>query len=257
MSDHVTLMTSLVETEQPGMPGMRGVTLSGEPFASALVGAVAQNYHRLTERPVPELSDDLLGEKVTLVKAGDNMLGGSSIVGIEGRLFKSPNGYAILPKGKRSKGYRVNPEGLLDIIDGWTMGEAQKYVVTARAYYPELRNLTQERLAQLPGEDETDVCSLALLCRHPLFGGADCIWLIGEYWPDDDICDRSVLLIRPEFGCSESGSIFGKELLSFRALGEIVDFDPISFTEAVKLCDQDFDMACDWLFYRTRTAAAV
>jgi hypothetical protein len=256
MSDHVTLMTSLVETEMDG--GLRGITLSGEPYASALVGAVAENYWRLTERPKPELSDELIGEKITIVKSGENMLGGGSIVGIEGRIFQGSRGLAILPKGKRSKGYQVKEDGLLDIIEGWRMDEAQRLVVTARAHYPELVNLKPERLAQLPGEDEADpvMCSLALFGRNPVFGGSDCVWLIGEYWPEDDICDRNVLLIRPEFGVSEHGSCYGRELLTNRALGEIVGFEPISYGEAIGLCDKDFDEATSWLFNRPRVAAA-
>jgi hypothetical protein len=83
---------------------------------------------------------------------------------------------------------------------------------------------------------------------NPLFGATDCLWLIGEYWPEDDICDRNVLLIRPEFGTSEHGSCYGRDLLRNRALGEVVGFEPIPFDQAIKLCNLDFDEALARVF---------
>ena len=114
-----------------------------------------------------------------------------------------------------------------------------------RSNFPTLKKLTQERLEQLPGEGggEGEICSLAVFGGNPLFGAHDCLWLIGEYWPEDDICDRNVLLIRPEFGISEHGSCYGQDLLRNRAVGEVVGFEPITFAEAIGLCDLDFEEA--------------
>ena len=242
MSD-VTLLTSIVEEEMYGTPGLRSFKLSGEPHAAAIVGAVTANYHRITgrERPNEETLTALIGEKVTLILGGENMLGSGMLVGREGRLFPgSRGGVAILPKGKRSKGYVVDPSRVVDVLPGWDIAQAQANVAEVRSRYPLLRNLTQERLNSLPRNSET--CSLAVFGAHP-FGGADCLWMIGEYWPEDDICDTSVLLIRPEFGTSEHGSVYGQELLRMRQVGEVIGFEPIPFADAIKLCSLDFDEA--------------
>jgi len=178
------------------------------------------------------------------------------VIAREGKLFQGSQGVAILPKGKRTKGFRVDPGKVIDVFGGWCVDEVSEFVAEMRgAHYPELRNLTQERLEELPGEDQgPSVCSLAVFGSNPLFGATDCIWLIGEYWPEDDICDRNVLLIRPEFGTSEPGSCYGRDLLRNRALGEIVGFEPISFSEAIELCNVDFDVALDRIVGRTLVA---
>lgn len=245
MSD-TTLLTSVTEFKEDG-DGFTTIKLSGDPHAAAIVGAVAANYHRITGKPKPdeETLNALIGEKVTLILGGENMLGSNMLVAREGRLFAgSRGGVAILPKGKRSKGFVVDPKRVLDVFEGWVTNVAEANVTAVRNCYPELRNLTQERLNHLPQSPTHPHCSLALLGANPVFGGADCIWLIGEYWPDDDICDTNVLLIRPEFGVSEHGSCYGKDLLRNRQLGEIVGFDRIPFGDAIKLCDLDFDEAC-------------
>lgn len=246
MSD-TTLLTSIVETpRESSTPGVMMFSLSGEPYAAAIVNVVAANYERLTgrSRPNEETLQSLIGEKVTLILGGENMLGSGMLVAREGRLFAgSRGGVAILPKGKRSKGYVVDPKRVLDVLPGWCTNVAEANVMAVRHSYPELRNLTQERLNHLPQSPTHPHCTMALLGRNPVFGGDDCIWLIGEYWPEDDICDTHVLLIRPECGVSEHGSCYGQDLLRNRSLGEIVGFEPIPFSEAVALCDLDFDEA--------------
>jgi len=256
MSD-LTLLSSIVETPRDrGIPGVTTISLSGEPYAAAIVNVVAANYERLAgrQRPDEETLQSLIGKKVTLILGGENMLGSQMLVAREGRLFQGQRGLAVLPKGKRSKGYGVDPERVLDVFPGWCANVAEANVMAVRHCYPELINLTQERLQQLPRDSDT--CSLALLGTNRVFGGADCIWLIGEYWPEDDICDTNVLLIRPQYGVSEHGSCYGRDLLSNRALGEIVGFEPISFGEAVALCDLDFDRAFDAVIWRAMAVTA-
>ena len=258
MSDK-TLFTSIVEEKLEGSTyGITSFKLSGEPHASAIVNAVSGNYHRFSGRPRvdQETLEVMIGEKVTLVLGGESMMGGGLVIAREGKLFQGSQGVAILPKGKRTKGFRVDPGKVIDVFGGWCVDEVSEFVAEMRgAHYPKLRNLTQERLEELPGEDQgPSVCSLAVFGSNPLFGATDCIWLIGEYWPEDDICDRNVLLIRPEFGTSESGSCYGRDLLRNRALGEIVGFEPISFAEAISLCNIDFDEALDRIVGRTLVA---
>ena len=257
MSD-TTLLTSMVE-EEGSTPGFRTIKLSGEPYAAAIVGAVAANYHRVLGQfsRQPELEDleKFIGEKVTLLIGGENMLGSGMLVAREGRLFQSGANLAILPKGKRSKGYRVDPARVLDVQPGWVTNVFEANVECVRALYPQLTNLTQGHLNALPRQSDT--CSLAVFGANPTFGGADCLWLIGEYQPEDDICDTSVVLIRPEFGCSEHGSCYGQELLRNRQLGAFLEFQPIPFGEALALCDLPFDEAVAHVFGHSMSYEAV
>lgn len=251
------LLSGLVEKdEESHTPGFRVIKLSGEPYANAMTNIVVANYNRITGRPVPTVEDlqAKIGEKVTLVRSGANMIGASLLNAIEGKLFPSTRGegqIGILPKGARTKGYLVDPEKLVDLIDGYSTATAQQFAADVRAVYPELVNLTQERLEQLPGEGQGgDTLSLALLgeWRLPDSRAVDAIWLLGEYWKDEDICDQSVLLIRPEHGTSEHGSVFGQQLLGNRAIGEIVGFPGISFRDAIHMCDVDFNEASQAIF---------
>ena len=261
------LLSGLVEkTEEDGYTEGITVTtfkLSGEPYANAIVNAVVANYNRITEREQPTAEELLerVGEKVTLVRTGENMLGSSILNAIEGKLFESSRGpgqLGILPKGARSKGFVVDPAKVIDIIPGYSTEQAQEYVASVRAYYPQLQNLTKERLLELPREgDGGETCALALLgeWRMPDSRSLDAIWLIGEYWPDEDICDRSVLLIRPEYGTSEHGSVYGDQLLRSNGIGEILDFEPIPYGAAIELCFVDFDVASKAIFDRAGVTA--
>jgi hypothetical protein len=240
-----TLLTAVVEErQQDSLPGMTVVKISGEPSAAAVVSAVAGNYSRISGHPKPteEQLIGMIGERVTLIVLAENMLGAEAIVAREGRLFAGTRGpVAIMPKGARKKGYVVDSSKVLDVLPGYTPGTAQLRVDKVRDRFPRLRPFTQERLEELP--QESSVCSMALFGRSPMWDAPDCIWLLGEYWPEDDICDCNVLLIRPEFAVSESGSCYGRELLANRALGEVVDFEPIPFGEAIMMCEIPYEDA--------------
>jgi len=246
MSSATTLLTSLVESEETLDSGIRVTRFNagGEPAAKAIVNAVAANYHRLTgrDRVDDDTFEERIGEKVTLVLTGENIVGAPLIVAQEGTLFEGSSGVAVLPKGKRKHGLRVDASKVLDVIDGYQAELARYQVDKAREQLPTLRNLTRERLLELPGENAGDTCTLAVFGTHPLFDAPDCLWLIGEYWPDDDIVEKCVLLIRPEHGVSETGSIYGRELLAFPA-GEVVGFHPIPFRDAAELAQLDYDVA--------------
>lgn len=248
MSD-VTLLSSIDDGVVDGN-GFRTIKITGEPYMAAMTSAIIANYERVTGRPRPglEVLEALVGTKVTLIITGENAFGSGIAIAREGKLFiGASGGLAILPKGARSKGYRVDPAKVLDVFAGYSAELAAETVALVRAQYPQLRNLTQERLEQLPRD--SDVCSLAVFGSNPMWGAPDCLWLIGEYWPEDDICDTNVLLIRPEFGTSESGSCYGRDLLRNQALGEVIGFEPIPFSQAIELCNDDFDYALAHVFH--------
>lgn len=241
----VTLLTSWEERREELTGGMYAVRISsGEPHTRAIFAAVIDRYGEVTKRPRPTVEEleQFIDAKVTLVQHGENFIGGGVLAAEEGRLFKTSSGVlGILPKGKRSKGLRVKPDNVLDLIPGWAADEAAKLVGQVREHMPTLRPLTQERLLELPSNSDT--ISLCVFGEHHLPDSrqADALWLIRNYLRGDDIVE-GVLLCRPEHGVSENGSIWGRQLLGSN-VGEVGGFSPITFAEAIELCDADFDEA--------------
>jgi len=72
--------------------------------------------------------------------------------------------------------------------------------------------------------------------RLPHATAPGAIWLLHSYLPGDDIAE-GVLLVRPELGVSEHGSVFGRQLLQLG--GEIVDAPVVPWREALRLVDDD------------------
>jgi hypothetical protein len=253
----VTLLTSIREHRVSDT--MVRFSPAGELDGIALVNAVLDRYAAVLDREPPsrERLEELAGEKVTLVRKAESLYGAGMIVADEGRLGTlAGGGLGLLPKGAKSRGFRVDPDRVLDVLDGWDVAEAQRLVDVVRDRFPKLQPLTQERLSDLPSGRAATV-SLAVFGTHPGFPGtgrcADAVWLIGSYDAEDDILDDSVLLIRPEVGVSEHGSSYGRDLLRL-PVGEVVGFEPIPFAEAVRLCDVDHDEALDRLFGRELTS---
>jgi len=241
VSTDVTLLTSIVEHPEPSsVPGTQVTRLSvgGDPDAEAIVAAVTADYHRVTGRP-PVTDEQLAGlvtHKVTLLRIGENMLGARAIVASPGTIFRGSR-LALLPKGSRRHGFGISAGSVLDVAPGYAGVEVLRQRVAAvRATLPDLTELTKERLAQLPtrGRD----CTLAVFCTwqlpHATAPGA--IWLLHSYLPGDDIAE-GVLLVRPELGVSEHGSVFGRQLLQLG--GEIVDAPVVPWREALRLVDDD------------------
>jgi hypothetical protein len=252
MSHATPLLSSVV---QRPVDGQMMTKLSGEPDAAAVVAAVVQNYHRLTGQPRLSIADVLaerIGDRVTLVLTGETMFGGGVISAQEGTLFQGQRGIGLLPKGARKRGMLVPPDRVLDVLDGWVTPAAQNLIDQSRDHYPHLEPLTQEHFAALPGS--SDECSLAVFGHWPMpdCNSYDAVWLLGEYDGADDIADCAVLLIRPEHGSSEHGSVFGRQLLNLH-VGVVSDFKPIQFAEALTLCDLDFDEATRAVFGRVRS----
>lgn len=259
MSDaQTTLLTSWEERrEETGLEGMHFVVLSsGEPHTRAIFNAVRGRYNDVTGRPRPTEEDvqNLLGEKVTLVKAGENMIGGGVIVAHEGTLMIGGSGHVmLLPKRARRKGYGIDYKGLLDVIPGYSTAKAQGLVVQAREHFPKLRKITPERLQEMPSNSSTlSLCAFGTH-RLPDSEQVDALFLACEYMASEDIVDASVLLVRPEHGVSEHGSMWGRQLMD--SFGEVEGFEPISFAEGLELCNVDFDEAYARVMNRRLIAA--
>ncbi len=240
----VTLLTSIVEyVEDHGGGSAVCFSLSGEPHAAAIVDAVAADYTRRTGRPeiTPDLLDAHVDRKVSVLRVSRNMMGAASILAEEGRVFRGSRGPALLPKGKRAYGWSLNPAGMLDVEPGYggipTLAER---VASVQATLPDLRPLTPERLCQLPTRGAT--CSLAVFGTWPMpdVRAAGAIWLLHSYLPDDDIAE-GVLLLRPEHGVSEHGSVYGRQLL--RVGGEITGAPALPLSAALELTSADYDVA--------------
>lgn len=246
MSDTMLLSSVVENTREEGGVVFTRLSVGGNPHAAAIVNAVNMHYNRLVgrDRPTEDSLREMIGEKVTLIRGGENFIGAGMIKALEGRLLDYEGKLAVIPKGKRTRGYLVQMGSLLDALPGWVTGEADRLVADARSHFPELKPLTRERLLELPPSPD-DTCTVALFGTRQFPGetaGTDCVYLLGTYDPDSDIVDYCVLLIRPEAGVSEEGSAYGRDLLH-QTWGEIVGFTPISYKHATDLCDLDFDDA--------------
>ena len=245
------LLTSWEEQEESLEGGFRvtRISIGGDRHAMAILAAVVEQYNFLAERPRPS-EDDLhllVGNKVTLVRTGENMVGGGLFVAQEGKLFATPSGLGILPKGARSKGFRVQPEKVLDVFPGYDTDSAIEVVGRVRSYFPQVRQLTQERLEEMPSQygETSHALGLCLFGTYRMPDGhqTDALVLMGEYDKENDIVDGGVVLLRPSVGVSEHGSAYGRDLLHTHVLGEVVGYEPISFAEGIELCNLEFEEA--------------
>lgn len=246
MDNAVRLLSSLVQREHSDGPvGMVSTNLAGDPDQAAIVTAVVTDYHQRSGRPevTDEAVEALVDQQMTLTLVTTGAFGASSIWAIEATIKRAAaDGLAILPKGRRTRGYRLDPAKVLDLERGFGGIEVlRRRVEQVRAAFPQVKPLTKERLGELP-DDRTDQIAMAVFGTHRMPDGPapGCLWLVESYEPADDIVD-GVLIIRPEHGFSEHGSTYGKDLL--RAGGEVVGFQPMTFGQALDLCDQDYEQA--------------
>lgn len=252
MSDATTtLLTSWGEREEESLGnGMVAIKLdSGKPHTRAIFRAVKARYNEFTgrERPGEEDVRELVGQKVTLVRSGENMLGGEMIVATEGTIFVgSSHGrpLAIKPKRNRTNGLRLDLTNVLDVIPGYSTSTAQDFVDMTRGSLPKLKEITKERLLELPRSWDNEQITFCAFGTHRLPGSeqADAICMFAEYDDENDILDTGVVLVRPSHGVSEHGSMYGQQLLA-GLWGEVVGFQGMTFSEAIKLCELDFEEA--------------
>jgi hypothetical protein len=260
-SSDVTLLTGTVDTPlESAVEGAQVFSMSSQPHANAIVNAVIGGWYEKTGRPEPDFESALgsyMDEKVTLVLHGSNMLGSTALLAREGRVFVGQRGIGVMPKGNRRNGYLVDPKHTLDLLPGYAAAEAKRLTDETRSQYPLLDKLTQERLEQLPPYEPSGDIHLCVFGTWDTPEGrtTDAIWLIGAYNKESDIVDNSVLLIRPEYGVSESGSVYGEQLLRAN-VGVVVGmpggkgapFPGMKFRDAVSLTNLDYEEAAATVF---------
>jgi len=232
-----TLLTSIITHEYESESGIitSQIEISGNRTQGHIVAAVRHAYPNIQD--VTETLAALDGQKVTILQESANTFGASMLTAWEGTLFK--DGQALLPKGKRTKGYRVDVSRVLDIVPGYRVGVFRHNVDAVRARYPEIRELTRERLESLPNRGSN--CTLGVFGSMELQGANRCydaVWLIHSYISGDDIAE-GVLYVRKDAGYSEHGSIYGTQLEQMG--GEIIGDISISLQDSLDMIDLDHD----------------
>jgi hypothetical protein len=240
------LLTSWEEKEETLEGGFRVTRISfgGDRHVMAILGAVIEQYNFLAQRERPSEEDlySMVGSRVTLIRTGENMLGGGLLVAQEGKLFAGASGLGILPKGARKNGWRVKPHTVLDVLPGYDTDGAVELAGRVREHFPKLKPFDRTRLEELPSNSETLSLCLFGTYQMPDSAQVDALYLASEYDRVDDIVE-GVVLLRPQNGVSEHGSRYGDQLLHHDVLGEVVGFEPISFAEGIHLCNLDFEEA--------------
>lgn len=248
MSD--VLMSSIEEkVENDGGVMIRSFSLTGDPHLGALVDAVKYDYHRVTGRPRLTLDDmrAMDGAKVTILRTGESMFGTGSIQAHEGTIFLGSGGrVAYLPKGKRKNGVVLTEDGVLDIELGYNKGPVlAERVAQVRATFPQVEKLTKDHLLALPdednGEEEPPPAQIGLVIfgtwRGPEGASPGAIWFLHTYIRDGDIAE-GCLIVRPEHGVSEHGSVYGESLLRWG--GRVTNAVPMTFAQALELTDLEY-----------------
>jgi hypothetical protein len=243
MNTSVTLLSGLVEAPVIGEPGevfsVTEINLSGEPYANAIVLAVAADYHRVTKRarPTPEDLLELVGSEVTLAVHSSGLFGLQVLEAVEGVLIlrKNPR-YGLLAEDSLTRGLPFDVERVLDVEPGYDNARAMgRRVDEVRASLPDVGPLTDERLLELPERAaDPEQIGLAVFASECGDGniGTGAIWLLHSYQPDDDIATGYVIL-RGEDGVSRTESVRGTNLLARG--GEILDPPQLSLADAIGL----------------------
>lgn len=220
---------------------------SGDPHAAAIAEAVRADYCRVTDRPPVTVAQllDLAGQQVSLLWIGTNLATAAGILASQGSIFRIFRGsrLGLRPKGTRRGGfgYCISAATTLDVEPGYAaMAEFPKRVAAVRASLPQVVELTQERLEQLPARGHD--CTLAVFgtCRlSSTTTAVGAIWLLHSYLPHADIA-QGVLLVRPEYAVGQHTNVSGNQLL--QAAGAIADAPVVSRREALQLTHADYDV---------------
>lgn len=251
-TDDEEVLSGIVRETLPGnTPGVSVTrfSLSGEPHASALVRAVGDAYPTATGRPLPDLADlaKLAGQKVSILRCGDTTFGSPLMKVVQGTIFlagPTKDRVALLPKGKRSKGYGLDGgAALLDFEPGYLPEVLRSRALTVRDTFPALEPLTDAHLAALPERAEDPaVCTLAVFGTWEMPDGdiPGALWLLHSYMREEgaDIVE-GVLLIPPQsagLAESEHGSTYGRQLLRSE-VGKVARPVSVTLADALRFCN--------------------
>lgn len=205
---------------------------TGDEDRNVLVDTVAALFRDLP----PNLVYD---EPVTILQYGRTMFGAPLIDVAEGRLFRRDGYVAFLPKGKRTKGYRLKSENILALTRGFGHGDRLKEHVDSYVNaLPFAGPLTQEHLNALPNRGGT--CTLAAVGTSQFFDGPlPGIWLLHSYLAEADIAE-GVFVVPDGYGAvTEHGSIYGRDLL--RRFAKVEGTISVPISDAL---DYTFGRAC-------------
>ena len=173
------------------------------------------------------------GQRVTIVRTADTILGGVSLIATDARwvgrhLAGGQTGWQA--KGQRTRAYRWTPNQL--VLPDWQASTLDQHP-TVRAV-PTLGQLRDEELQALPRYDtlaeayddaaptRTPI-GLAAYGSWPVLGQllVGAAWLLYAYDPDTDIAEGFLALPADSPGVSEHGSVYGADLLHRGQLGTL------------------------------------
>lgn len=214
-----------------------GVTVTeylatGDDARNALVKTVAALFRDLP----PTLIYDT---PVTILQYGETMFGAPLIDCAEGRLFPRDGYVAFLPKGARTRAFRLKTENILAVARGFGQGDRLKEHVDSYVNaLPHAGPLTQEHLNALPSRGRT--CTLAAVGTSPFFGATlPGIWLVHSYLAEADIAEGVFVVPDGHGAVTEHGSVYGRDLL--RRFAKVEGSISVPLSDAL---DYTFGRAC-------------
>jgi len=248
---NVTVLTSILETPVSGEPdeafSVVGYDLGGEPYARAIIAAVAADYHGITARPDPTGQDllALVQRDVTLTVLTENGFGALSIEAIQGRVSRSEHDqFVLLDEESHDVRQVLNPDRVLDVEPGYGHLEMMcQRVKQVLASLPAVDELTEDHLLALPQrsprEAQIGVFAFGTWRADP-GSSPGAIWMLHSYDRDDDIA-VGLLILRPWDGVRQHGPVYGRRLLA--DAGRIINPPSASLTTARDLCDLPYHEA--------------
>lgn len=217
--------TTIRSTRHIGNTGLISTSMGRTPFQPIL--EVAASLY-------PRQDNDALtaGEKVTLLMVSDGVFGGISVAIRQVTLFDSSSGSGLgmLPKGRRTKGYQLKLENVLDVARGWdkahiatftqrwqeAVSQAPSPIVNTTAIADAIDALPEYAELEAPATE----IGAAMMVSHPGFDGTGavkgCVWFFTDKMTGDKPSETILngYLWVPPTGLleSEHGSIVAGDL---------------------------------------------
>lgn len=207
-----TLYSSMIETVEPR--DVSGVTCT----SSRSCDARSATIRRLTAAHSVDLADHM-GSNVTLVIAGETVLGWPTVVAMEGRVADGArygaSGAALIPKGGRGAGAYTRLRAL-HVLPGYGRVEQAQAWVDAQIEKLPTAVTIETLTAALPDVEATgerlDEFGLALEGTH--LGVPGCRWYLTDYDVEGDIANGFMVMPPNDHGfISEHGSAYGRDLV--------------------------------------------